>query len=480
MVLRLTAAALRTGAPWSGKVVLEGSKSISNRVLIAQAMSAGSLDLDALENLSPSEDTQTLKRLLQADQETLDTGAAGTTFRFLTAYLARKEGTRTLTGSARMLERPIRILVDALRELGADIEYLGREGYPPLRIRGAELRGGRVRIPADVSSQYISALLLIGPSLRQGLELELVGKVGSKPYIGMTLRILEHFGAEVRWEGMVIRVEHKPLSPAAFRIESDWSAASYYYSMVALSPLGTQLTVNGLNRESYQGDAALTGIYDALGVRTVFSNTGVVLTRSGKAAPVLRYDFSDCPDLAQTAVVTCAALGVAAHFNGLESLRIKETDRTAALQTELEPFGVRFEESSPKEWVLKGKIPYPTSGSAGGSLGGSLGGTAGGSAGGSLGGSLDGSVGGLAGGSVGGLAGGSARPNTSEVPLIRTYEDHRMAMAFAPLAMVIPALSIQEPDVVRKSYPGFWDDLRSLGFETELMESAASEPHSSH
>ncbi|MBI1193938.1 MAG: 3-phosphoshikimate 1-carboxyvinyltransferase [Bacteroidetes bacterium] len=467
MVLNLSASSLAKGSPWSGSVVLEGSKSISNRVLIAQAMSAGSLDLDALENLSPSDDTQTLKRLLQADAQplagiqdrTLDAGAAGTTFRFLTAFLARREGTRVLTGSARMLERPIRILVDALRELGAEIEYLGREGYPPLRIRGTELRGGRVRIPADVSSQYISALLLIGPALREGLELELVGKVGSKPYIGMTLRILEHFGAVVRWEGMVIRVAHSPLRPAAFRIESDWSAASYYYSIVALSPLGTQLAVSGLDRDSYQGDAALAGIYDSLGVRTVFSQDGVVLTRSGKAVPALHYDFSDCPDLAQTVVVTCGALGVAAQFNGLESLRIKETDRTAALQKELKPFGVRFQETSPNEWTLSGKVLYPGGGSTGASSNASADA------------SFDASA-----------DASPLQPLTivgGDAPLIRTYEDHRMAMAFAPLALVVPALLIQEPDVVRKSYPGFWSDLRSLGFETALAEGAATEqPHS--
>ncbi len=405
---------------WKVRVQLEGSKSISNRALIALALCPGegiSNAAQLLDNLSPSEDTHTMLRLLQSDEDVLDAGAAGTTFRFLTAFMARSNRAVTLTGSARMLQRPIRILVEALQELGADIAYLGEAGYPPLRIQGRELAGGRIKIPADVSSQYISALLLIGPMLRDGLELELVGKIGSRPYITMTLRMMEQFGAKVRWEGMIVRVQPKPYRSVPFRVEGDWSAASYYYSMMALAPEGAELAIDGLFADSYQGDAVLTRLYEPLGVRTQFTDRGVVLQRHKNRVTSLPFDFSDCPDLAQTVVVTCAALGISGQFVGLESLRIKETDRTAALQTELAPFGVEFVEKGGGLWQLHGHLTAPPTG----------------------------------------------------IPTIKTYDDHRMAMAFAPLAMHLPVLRIQDPEVVRKSYPGFWNDLRKIGFSaTEI------------
>jgi 3-phosphoshikimate 1-carboxyvinyltransferase len=408
-------------------VALEGSKSLSNRALILRALCEDAIrdglpPAHQLSHLSPSEDTSTLLRLLRSPQEVLDAGAAGTTYRFLTAYLARGHSEHTLTGSARMLERPIGILVEALRSLGADISYLGREGYPPLCIRGRELSGGRVRIPADVSSQYISALLMIGPGLRGGLELELIGKAGSRPYIAMTLRQMQHFGAEVHWEGNIIRVQAGTYQPRPLTVEGDWSAASYYYGMMALAEPGTRLGVEGLQRQSAQGDSVLAQFYQALGVQTTFTDTGLELRREGPLAPALRLDFSDCPDLAQTMVVSCAALGVGAEFSGLESLRIKETDRTAALRDELAPLGAVFEPVQPDAsgvsgtWKLSGRI---------------------------------------------------ALPPGSALPRIRTYEDHRMAMAFAPLAAVLPGLIVEDPAVVRKSYPGFWQDWAALGFELE-------------
>lgn len=422
--MRVSAPPVSERPVWDSQVKLEGSKSISNRALILQALcpEANALEDHRLPgNLSPSEDTRTLLRLLRSNEKTLDAGAAGTTYRFLSAWLARQPGERILTGSARMLQRPIGILVDALRELGANISYTGEEGYPPLHITGSELRGGRVRIPADVSSQYISALLLIGPTLAEGLELELLGKIGSRPYIALTLRMMEHYGASVRWEGMIIRVEPRLYQWQAFSVEGDWSAASYYYSAIALCPVGARLRIAGLFEESHQGDAVVAALYAHLGVKTTYLDGGVQLERIPHRVPVLTADFSDCPDLAQTAVVTCAALGVPARFSGLESLRIKETDRTAALREQLQPYGVDFRELVPGTWQLDGQLVTAATG----------------------------------------------------IPRIHTYDDHRMAMAFAPLALHWPEIVIEDPQVVRKSYPGFWRDWESLGFTLKVEGDSA-------
>ncbi|MFT7587913.1 MAG: 3-phosphoshikimate 1-carboxyvinyltransferase [Limisphaerales bacterium] len=395
-----------------GKVVLEGSKSISNRVLIIRALSDSEFEV---KNLSPSNDTNTLNSLLSEKGNTLDAGAAGTTFRFLTAWLSRSNKRQILlTGSERMKQRPIGILTNALKTLGADISYVEKEGYPPLLISGKTLQGGPLKISASVSSQYISALLMIGPSLKDGLALTLEGKVGSRPYIEMTLRIMEHFGAKWSWKADTIYIEEGNYTAQLFTVEGDWSAASYYYGLAAVVTQGNTIEVEGLNKLSLQGDSVLPSIYNKLGIQTVFTDSGIEITRTAAPDSIFEFDFSDCPDLAQTVVVTCAILGVKMRINGLESLRIKETDRTAALSKELALFGIAFEDKGMGYWELEGKAEAP-----------------------------------------------------DQTGLIHTYEDHRMAMAFAPLSFAFGAISFEEPDVVRKSYPSFWEDWQSLGFEIE-------------
>lgn len=392
-------------------LTLSGSKSISNRALIIRALTPGGFDI---QRLARAKDTQLLQELLDSDSPTLDAGAAGTTFRFLTAYLSLQQGIQTITGSERMKQRPIGALVEALRRLGAQIEYLGQEGFPPLRI-GPPDQLGRVSsltISAGTSSQYISALLMITPLLPKGLELTLEGKIVSRPYIEMTLRLMEYFGITWEWEGSTIRVGPQSYTPKPFSVEADWSAASYFFSMVALSDDG-QVTLNGLFENSLQGDAILPEIYESLGVYTHFSGESVTLTKAGqRRVPSFDWDFLRCPDLAQTLAVTCAGLGIPGMFQGVETLRIKETDRIGALKEELGKVSVRLEAfppENPDRFSISGQASWDTP------------------------------------------------------PLFRTYEDHRMAMAFAPLALYRP-IRIQEPQVVEKSYPDFWSDLQKLGF----------------
>ena len=393
----------------NGAIQLEGSKSISNRLLILQALCEDGFEI---QNLSPSDDTTTLKRLLTLDETTCDVGAAGTTMRFLTAYYATRNCEKILTGSARMQQRPIKILVDALQQLGASIEYLQNDGYPPITIHGKKLAGGNVTIRADVSSQYISALLMIGPSLEKGLHLTLEGKISSFPYINMTLKTMEELGVMSQIDGNTIIVHPAKYQSNNMQAESDWSAASYYFSVCALSP-NSKLKISGLFENSLQGDSVLPEIYRQLGVEAHFENAILVLQQNGKCVETLEFDFSNCPDLAQTVAVTCAGLGVKAIFTGLESLRIKETDRTAALQTELKKFGVEFWEEG-EAWKLNGKT------------------------------------------------------NAASAVTIDTYEDHRMAMCFAPLSLLHPQIVIDEPWVVKKSYPSFWDDFSKLGFVSSI------------
>lgn len=401
-----------------GEVQLAGSKSISNRALIIQALCTEPFEIKRLAN---AKDTETLEALLKSKEEVLDVGAAGTTFRFLTAYLASRPGTQVLTGSERMKQRPIGVLVEALRSLGGQIEYVETEGYPPLRI-GYQAGFGEdahLRIPASTSSQYITALLLLGPTLPQGITLELEGKIVSRPYIEMTLGLMKHFGVSHTWEGNVIRVEPQAYEANAFTVEADWSAASYYYSLAALSD-SCDLQLHGLFADSFQGDSALQEMYTSFGVQTVFNETGLRLTKAAGTVPppLFEYDFIACPDIAQTLAVTCAGLGTQGLFTGLETLRIKETDRIAALKTELakvnsffSPLPARFSKDSQKEYfMLEGKADW------------------------------------------------------AEAPTFATYEDHRMAMAFAPLALYAQ-VAVAEPDVVVKSYPDFWKDLGSLGFD---------------
>lgn len=399
-----------------GQLRLSGSKSISNRALIIRALSRSDFDL---QGLSSARDTRVLQQLLQHPRTEYDAGPAGTTFRFLTAYLSLQPHHQILTGSERMQQRPIGILVDALRRLGADIQYLNRDGYPPLRI-GPPAKGfaqhHSLTIPANTSSQFISALLLIGPALPRGLVLELQGEVVSRPYINMTLQLMRFFGAEATWAGNRIAVEPSPYrARASFQVEADWSAASYYYAMAALAS-SADLRLDGLFAESLQGDAILAELMASFGVRTHFEENGIRLRRTAGALPGrFRHSFLACPDLAQTLAVLCAALGLPARLEGLRTLRIKETDRVAALLRELGKVGIKgraHEADAGDEWLeLSGRarLPYPP-------------------------------------------------------PDFHTYADHRMAMALAPLAMLGP-IRIQDPTVVRKSYPEFWDHLQYLGFQ---------------
>lgn len=393
-----------------GEIVLNGSKSIANRALIIRALSGVDFEI---ENLSLADDTAVLDQLLKSDSDILNAGAGGTTFRFLTAYLATQEGREVvLTGSERMQQRPIRILVDALNALGADISYETNEGFPPLRIRGKKLKGGSIAIPADTSSQYISALLMIGPMLSGGLQLTLKGEVVSLPYIRMTLNLMQFFGATCKLDGNVISVEQGKYKPAPFFVEADWSAASYYYSIAAMAK-EADITLHGLSKESVQGDAVIAEIMANFGVQSTFSERYVRLVKNIdiELPKVFKYDFLECPDLAQTVVAFCGTTKIPMVCNGLKTLRIKETDRIAALDNELSPLGVSFVETDKDEWKLN----------------------------------VD-------------------EKHVSDLLTVKTYEDHRMAMAFAPLSLVLGKIVIEEPHVVTKSYPAFWDDIAHLGF----------------
>lgn len=387
-----------------GQVPLESSKSESNRALIIQALAQGGIEL---EHLSAARDTQTLIRLLKSKEEVLDVLDAGTTMRFLVAYCAATGRKAVLTGTPRMQQRPIAILAEALRKLGTRIAYLGKEGYPPLRIEGFEQTCREVSVRGDVSSQYISALLMAGPYMPQGLRLTLEGEVASKPYIDMTLQLMGRFGVHGRWEGQTIDLPAQRYQPGAYAVESDWSGASYWYSMVALTRQA-EVKLLGLREDSLQGDKAIVEIMERLGVASVFDADGVRLQKVARASR-LDYDFSHCPDLAQTVAVLCAALELPARLTGLKSLRIKETDRIAALQAELAKFGV--------EVTVEGDDAMQ-------------------------------------------LPGTPIRPARQP---ICTYDDHRMAMAFAPLALLY-TIELEEPEVVAKSYPTFWDHLRLMGF----------------
>lgn len=394
-----------------GRVQLPASKSEANRALIIAALAGGGSEL---QNLSEANDTQLLQKLLKRDSDTINAEDAGTVMRFLTAYYAVTGQQKTLTGTERMCQRPIKVLVEALQELGAGITYLGEEGYPPLQISGFEGSGKkRLKVRSDISSQYISALIMVAPLLPEGLELELDGKISSRPYIEMTLALMKHFGVKASFEGNTITVPHQKYQPATFAVESDWSAASYWYSMVALAK-EADITLLGLREKSHQGDSAIVDIMRRLGVHTEFKPEGVRLTKK-HAEKRVAFDFSNCPDLAQTIVALCAASGIAVEMTGLESLRIKETDRIQALQIEVLSMGASLEERTPGIFQMKPTLMI------------------------------------------------------NRELNFRTYEDHRMAMAFAPIALMQP-IQIQEPAVVRKSYPRFWEDLEKMGFEVTANE----------
>ena len=389
-------------------ILLPSSKSISNRALIIHALGRGSY---LPENLSDCDDTQVMIRALNAKAgETIDIMAAGTAMRFLTAYLSVTPGERLITGTQRMQQRPIQVLVDALRALGADIEYASNEGYPPLRIKGKALTQSRITLPGNVSSQYISALLMIGPTLPNGLTLTLTGDIISKPYIQLTLQLMSDFGAKTEWvDENTLTVSPQPYQSTPFYVESDWSAASYWYQIVALSKKAT-VTLPGLFSHSYQGDSQVARLFESLGVSTEYKDKQVTLRKSGKPVEQMGYNFINQPDLAQTFVVTCALLNIPFRFSGLQTLKIKETDRMAALIEEMGKLGFVLHES-------------------------------------------EGSV----------LSWNGERCERS-AEAIDTYEDHRMAMAFAPACLVLPDININNPQVVSKSYPRYWDNLRQAGF----------------
>lgn len=396
-------------------IKLPASKSISNRALIIHALSGGNIKP---ENLSDCDDTEVIINMLENMPDVINIKAAGTAMRFSTAFLAVTEGEHTLTGTERMMHRPIQVLVDALRYLGADIEYKGEEGYPPLHIKGHHLDGGHLEVDGNVSSQYISALLMIGPVLKNGLELKLTGQIVSRPYIDLTLWTMGEFGAEAEWSDVdTIRVRPKPYKERPYLIENDWSASSYWFEIMAL--LGdseSEIRLGGLMDGSKQGDSMVRYIFSLLGVKSAFESkeqgvpTTVTLKNHHCMLPRLDYDFTGCPDLAQTFVVCCCLKNIKFKFTGLASLKIKETDRIEALKTELRKLGYVIKDENNNTLLWEGE--------------------------------------------------------TCEASMepIDTYEDHRMALSFAPAAIKFPGLKINNPEVVSKSYPHFWEDLKKVGF----------------
>ncbi|MDR3118908.1 MAG: 3-phosphoshikimate 1-carboxyvinyltransferase [Mediterranea sp.] len=398
-------------------VALPPSKSISNRVLIIHALAGGNC-LPA--NLSDCDDTrvmvEALSRRRGEGEGVIDIMAAGTAMRFLTAYLSVTPGVHVITGTERMRQRPIRILVDALRELGAAIEYMENDGYPPLRITGKALAGQAISLKGDVSSQYISALLMIAPTLQEGLRLSLAGEIISRPYIDLTLQLMETFGVQAGWDSeSSLSIRHQPYRSTPFTVESDWSAASYWYQLLALAQSG-EVELRGLLPDSHQGDSRGAEIFSRLGVSTTFTDRGALLKKTGCCTARLDEDMTGVPDLAQTIAVTCALLNIPFSLRGLQTLKIKETDRMAALIAETAKLGYAIGERNNAELFWNGERIPP-----------------------------------------------------QEQPLIQTYEDHRMAMAFAPAAIRLPQLAIAEPQVVTKSYPAYWEDLKKAGAHIQTV-----------
>lgn len=382
---------------------LPASKSISNRVLILNALSGNK---SLLHNLSDANDTQLMLKLIRNENKIIDVEDAGTTMRFLTAYFSLTNQNKIITGTHRMKERPIGILVNSLRSLGGNIDYTEKEGYPPLEIKSfSSQKINSIRIRGDVSSQFISALMMVAPTLPQGLTLILEGKIGSRPYIEMTASLMEHFGVKCDGLDKQINIPSQTYTPAEYTVESDWSAASYWFAFAALAH-EAEIFLPRLSLNSLQGDSAIMKIMESLGVESTMDGSFMKLLKI-KAKDTLSWDFTHCPDLAQTVAVVCAAKGIKGDFTGLESLRIKETDRIAALQTELGKIGGQLTEQG-DHWKLipSNKLPAKA--------------------------------------------------------FFNTYKDHRMAMAFAPLATVMN-VEIENPAVVRKSYPKFWDDLKLFG-----------------
>ena len=405
MNIRLTAKDINPNS----KIIITGSKSETNRLLLLKALYPNIV----IENASNSDDSEVMNSALNSNNQTIDVHHAGTAIRFLTAYFASQESkTVLLTGSSRMKERPIKILVDALIQLGAEIEYLENDGFPPIKISGQKLTATRVSLPANVSSQYISALLLIAPSLQNGLELELIGEITSASYINMTLKLLQEIGVKTSFVGNLIIVKPKSQDQKSKTIivESDWSSVSYFYSIIALSKEGTKIELSSFKENSLQGDAVLATIYQQMGVETHFEDGKIKLIKNAK--PInqnLKLDLNCAPDIAQTIAVTAFGLGISCELTGLQTLKIKETDRLEALQNELSKLGASISITDDSLQI------EPTN---------------------------------------------LINSNRN----IATYNDHRMAMTFAPLALKIN-INIENAEVVSKSYPNFWSDLKKVGFE---------------
>ncbi len=407
---------IKAPAQLKATINLPASKSISNRALVIHALTGGNI---LPSNLSDCDDTEVIIKALQEMPEVINIKAAGTAMRFMTAFLAATEGEHTITGTERMKKRPIGVLVDALRYLGADIQYEGEEGFPPLHIKGHPLDGGHLEIVGNVSSQYISALLMIGPIMKNGLELKLTGEIASRPYIDLTLWTMKEFGADADWTDIdTIEVKPKPYKDREYLVENDWSAASYWYEMMALNAnRDSEIKLEGLLDGSKQGDSVVKYLFSLLGVKTEYASTEgnkpttVTLKAHRCLLPRLDYDFTGSPDLAQTLVVCCCLMGVKYKFTGLGTLKIKETDRIEALKKELRKLGYVIKDENDNTLYWDGETCEPT------------------------------------------------------FEPIDTYEDHRMAMAFAPAAFKYPQIQINNPEVVSKSYPHFWEDLKKVGAE---------------
>ena len=386
------------------EINLPSSKSISNRALILNALAYSPYEV---KNVSDCDDTRVMIRALDSNDSTFDIGAAGTSMRFLTAFLSKTVGEWIITGSERMKQRPIKLLVDALNSLGARIEYVENEGFPPLRIFGSAMMGGEIRLNGGVSSQYISALMMIAPYMQNGLKILLEGNVISVPYIRMTMSMMKEYGVNVTFENNIIDIQPQQYNPIEYTVESDWSAASYWYEVLSLVGNG-QIFLKGLYKNSTQGDSKVAELFTQLGVETEYQSNGVLLSATGNYCTEFQYDFIDQPDLAQTFAVTCCMLHIPFHFKGVQSLKIKETNRVAALIAELAKLGYTLFETAEGELAWKNESCE---------------------------------------------AANDIR--------IKTYEDHRMAMAFAPAALKT-ALTIEEAQVVSKSYPAFWDDFEKI------------------
>ena len=397
-----------------GSIVLPGSKSVANRALIIHALSDSPYPI---ENLSDSDDTRVMEQVFNSNTNHFDIGHAGTAMRFLTAFLSQIVGEWTLTGSDRMKQRPIGILVDALNKLGARIEYIENEGFPPLKIYGSHLKGCVLELDGSVSSQYISALLMIAPTIEDGLTLRLKNKITSRPYIEMTLKLMEQFGVQHVWKGNEIRIAEQKYKARPFSVEADWSGASYWYEMAVLAD-EVDVELIGLRTESLQGDAMIAKWFEKLGVNTIPTEKGSRLMKNGQPlSKTLNLNFIENPDVAQTFAVLCVMKQIPFHFTGLETLKIKETNRIAALQDELAKFGAQITEPAHGELKWDGTFPL----------------------------------------------------EKQAVPEIETYHDHRMALAFAPACQTYGPVAILDPMVVTKSYPGFWEDLKKVGFEIESL-----------